>query len=186
MRIINLLPKSKQQELHYELIFQGLVRVFWVSCFTYLLVFAAQLGVKIYLEHEVSTVQLGIDDLQQQVKKQDNATIKSKVTAVNNVVTDYKTLMSSSPQWSNLLRAFAPLLPEGVRINNMQADPRTKVVIISGFSPTRELVDILYYNILRDTQNFTGIDYYFENIVKSTNDNFHFTFTYTDSLMKSK
>ena len=56
--------------------------------------------------------------------------------------------------------------------------------MISGYSPTRELVISLYNSILQDDQDFKNIDYPLENVAKAIDINFHFTFSIQDSLLK--
>lgn len=184
MRVINLLPKEKQQELKYELMFKAVVKVFWISVFTFVLVVAAQIAAKWYLKLEIQTLKSSLTDLQQQVSKQDNATIKSQITAINNVIQDFASLSASSPKWSNVIAAFAPLPPQGVQINSFIVEPKGGTVTITGFAPTRELVIQLYNNILGDTKDFTGIDYPLENIAKPTDIHFHFTFGYSPDLIQ--
>ena len=184
MRVINLLPKEKQQELKYEQVFKGFVKVFWLSVATFILVVLVQLGAKWYLELQITSLKASLSDLQQQVNKQDNSTIKNKITAINNVVGDFATLAAASPKWSNVIAAFSPLPPQGVQINTFVVDPKSSIVNITGFAPTRELVIQLYNNILGDTTDITGIDYPLENIAKPTNINFHFTFGFNPGLLK--
>ncbi len=184
MRIINLLPKDKQEELKHEAIYHGLVKLVWISLFTYLLVFGSQLGTKAYLEYKATTLESDIERLKQQVNKQDNAAIKKEITGINNIVNDFKSLYEGAPHWSNVLKEFSKLPPTSVTISSLQVDLKTKAVSINGYAPTREAVIELYNNILRDEKHFTGVDYPLENVAKPTENNFHFTFYVQDAVLK--
>jgi Tfp pilus assembly protein PilN len=184
MKIINLLPKPKQQELKYEAIFHSLLMVLWVTLGSFLLVFAIQFATKFYLEFEAKSIANNIVVLQQAVNKQDNTTVKTEVTAVNNVVLDFKNLSDSSPKWSKLIKAFVPLVPDGVHINSLTVDAKNKNVLVTGYSPTRELVIEFYNNVLADSDHFSNIDYPLENVSKRTNINFHNSFLVKDSVIK--
>lgn len=184
MKIINLLPKPKQQELRYEAVFHSLLSVLWLSLFSFALVFVVQLATKFYLEHRAATISDQIANLKQQVNKQDNTLVKNKINQINDVVLDFKTLADSSPKWSKLLKAFTPLPPDGIHITSFTVDQKTKNIVINGYSPTRELVIQLYNNILNDSDQFTNIDYPLENVAKATDISFHFSFYVKDSVLQ--
>ena len=184
MKIINLLPKQKQQELKDEAIYHSLASLVWVSVASFVLVFAAQFATKLYLQHRAGTIQSDINQLQQAVNRQDNSKIKTQITAVNNVVGDFDALAAAAPQWSGLIKAFTPLPPPGVHVLTLNVNVADRSVIITGFSPTRDLVIQLYNNILSDTDHFYGIDYPLENVSKPSNVNFHFTFFVKASVLQ--
>jgi len=184
MKIINLLPTAKQRELRYEAMYHSLLTVFWISMFSFALVFAAQVVTKVYLQFEAQSIAENINRVTSEVNKQDNAAVKAKITAVNNLITDFKNLEDTNPKWSKLLKAFVPVVPEGVHIENLRVNTRDLKVDISGFAPTRDSVIALYNNILSDSKDFNSIDYPFENVSKPANINFHFTFYVDRSIIQ--
>lgn len=184
MRQINLLPKLRQQELRYETLLHSLWLVIGLSLASFAVVFIAQFMAKFYLELQSQLVKAQIAQLQIQVNKQENATVKAKVKAVNDLISDYKNLADSSPKWSKVIKAFAPLPPSGVLVSNLVVDATQKSVTITGFSPTRQLVIQLYNNILDDPADFYKVNYPLENIAEPTNINFHFTFYIQAKLLK--
>lgn len=184
MKTINLLPKTRQRELYYEIILHSLWVVVSLSLASFILVFLVQYATKFYLQFENDAIKQQVTELQSQVNKQQNTEIKAKIGAVNNLVSDYLNLANGSPYWSKIIKAFAPLPPPGLKISTFTVDPKNKTVSISGLSPTRELVILLYNNILQDQNNFYGIDYPLENVVNSVNVSFHFTFKIQDKLLQ--
>ncbi len=184
MRLINLLPKSRQHEIHYEAMLRGLWIFATMSIFSFALVFLIQLGTKFYLQIEAKVFATEITDLQGQVNRQENADLKSKIKTVNNTVSDFNKLAGASPKWSKVVEAFALLPPPGTRINSMVLDSGRKSITITGNADTRENVIQLYNNILEDSKNFYKIDYPLENVAKSTNINFHFTFLIQSQLLE--
>lgn len=184
MREINLLPKSKQSELHYEKVLHALFKVVWISVMSFAVVFLAQLAVKLYLEGQLRYLQAKTATLRGQVDKNENAQIRLEINAINNRIADFKNLSDGTPKWSKVLKAFAVLPPSEVRIETFNLDFTKKMVSITGVSPTREKVIETYYNILNDSKNFNNIDYPLENVAKPTDINFHFTFYVNDSLLK--
>jgi cell division protein FtsL len=183
MKLINLLPKRRQQELRYERVFRGLLIVLWLSAASFILVIGVQLAAKIYLQAEVAKVAADIQNLKSQVSKSENEQLKKKITSINNYIADFKNL-STIPKWSKALIAFSALPPEEVGITAFNLDIKTKAVRIQGFAPTREVVDEFHDSILADTKEFTGVDYPLENVAKAKDNNLHFTFFVKDELVQ--
>ncbi len=183
MKIINLLPKSRQQELTYDAMLRSLVVFISMSMFSFALVFLAQLATKFYLQMQAGVFAAEIEELQGQVNKRENADLKSKIKAVNDIATDFNNLAAASPKWSKVIAAFAPLPPAGTRISSMVIDSGRKSVSITGHAETREDVIALYNNILAAGEDFNGVDYPLENVAKPADINFHFTFSIQDKLL---
>ena len=184
MRLINLLPKPRQSEIRYEVVFKTLLKVFVVSLISFAAVFMAQLGTKFYLQAENASIQAQIDELRNQVNKQDNAVIKQKIQALNGEIADFNALAGNAPKWSRLIEAFAPLPPAGVKIGSFNVDASKKIVMINGSAQTREQVIQLHDIISADSDHFFNIDYPLENILKATDVSFHFSFSFKEALVK--
>lgn len=184
MRIINLLPKSRQEDIRYEKILSGLFLVMWISLASFILVFLIQFGSKIYLESRLGSFENKIQVLKEQVNKDENAQIKAEITGINNKIADYKNLADNMPKWSQVLKAFAVLPPEGIVISSFTVDPTDRSVVIRGNAATRELVIELHDNIENDSENFYNINYPLENLVQPVDVDFHFTFYINDELLK--
>ncbi len=184
MRQINLLPKPRLHELRYDAMLRGLWFFLTMSIFSFALVFLAQLGTKFYLQMEANVFAAEITELQSQVSKRENADLKTKIKAVNDITADFNSLAGASPRWSKVVAAFVPLPPRGTRINSMAIDGAKKTIAITGNAETREDVIQLYNNILADSDNFYNIDYPFENVAKPTKINFHFNFLIQDKLLR--
>ncbi|MBL8030436.1 MAG: hypothetical protein JNN11_04280 [Candidatus Doudnabacteria bacterium] len=182
MRIINLLPKVRQEELGYERMFGGLVLVLWMTVASFVLVLGAQLAVKIYLEERATSIAAEIQNLKNQVSKGENEQVKKKISAINNYISDYKNL-SYVPKWSRALESFAKLPPPEVGISSLNLDLKNKSVRIQGYAPRREDVIELYNNI-KNSKDFKDIDYPLENVAKPIENDFHFNFLISDELVK--
>lgn len=184
MKIINLLPKAKQEELRYEELFHsvGVAAVLAVAILVAGLV--TQLGLRVYLNHQHNVIANDIEQIKRAIDKQENNEIKSKIRLTNAQMNDFKSLAESTPAWSQVLLAFSSLVPEGVKINQFTADLTARKITINGQSPTREQVIALYNNISQADKDFKDINYPLENVAKPTNVTFHFTFFIQDSLLK--
>lgn len=184
MKIINLLPKEKQKELTYRRILRVVIYLILISGFSFALVLLLQFGMKEFLLGQEARLNLSIENLKEQVGKEENAVLKNRIQSLNNLTSDYKTLSSNLPKSSKIIRAFAPLMPSGIKITNMKIDIVRKTVEINGFSQSREQVIKLYDNIAAANKDFPNIDYPLENVAKPLNINFHFTFNFSDSVIQ--
>jgi hypothetical protein len=184
MKQINLLPKPRQEEIHYQSVLRGLYIIIAISIASFALVLFAQFGIKFYLGIEYKDTEYQIAQIKTQVDKKENSQIKDQISEINGKISDYKNLADSAPKWSKVLKAFSVLPPEGVKINSMSVDFRSKSIIINGFAPTRELVIAMYESVKKDTGHFNNIDYPLENVIKPKDIHFHFSFYINDSLLK--
>lgn len=183
-KIINLLPQPRQQEIRYQNILGAAIQAIIFSLMSFAVVFLAQFGAKLFLAQQARATASEIQQLTAQVNKEDNEKIKGEIKQINGTISDYLALSAQSPKWSKVLRAFAKLPPEDVRIVNFTVDSATKMVNIVGVSPSRESMIQLYNNIKADENEFYNVDYPLENVIKPENVNFHFSFYIKDQLLK--
>lgn len=184
MRIINLLPKIKQQDLRYEMVFHSIVRFFVLSGASFVLVLLALLGTRVYVKTQSAHIDQQTQAIKNFANKQENAQLRNQVKGVNTLMADFQTLSDATPRWSKVLLAFTPLVPQEVKIQTFSADFKKKQISIIGFSPTREAVIALYNNINKDDKDFFNIDYPLENVSKPQDISFHYTFSVKDELLK--
>jgi hypothetical protein len=184
MKIINLLPKTRQRDIRYEMIFRSLVRFAIASGASFVLVVLVLLGTRFYVSYESSHIDQQTEAIKNFANKQENAQLRNQVKGVNTVISDFQNLSNATPHWSKVVTAFAPLVPQEVKIQSFTAEIKKKEVTIIGYSPTREKVIALYNNINLDSKNFYNIDYPLENVSKPTDVSFHFTFYIKDELLK--
>jgi Tfp pilus assembly protein PilN len=184
MRIINLLPKSKQREFQYEVTLHSLWAFCAVSAGSFALVFLALFGTRLYVQWQGAQIEQQTQQIKNFANKQENTQLRNQVKSINNVFGDFQNLADATPRWSKVLSAFTPLVPENVKISSFSADLKTKKVQILGYSPTREAVIDLYNNINKDSKDFFNIDYPLENVSKPENISFHYSFSIKDDLLK--
>lgn len=184
MKTINLLPKLRQKELYFEKVLSKILLVIWMTFFSFLVVVGIQLYSKYYIQSRLGAVKTEIESLKIQVSKKENAETKDKLKALNALTLDYKNLITTVPKWSRVIEAFSKLPPEGIRVGSFSVNNSSKVVTVSGFSPSRDLVIEFYNSIKADTQNFYNVDYPLQHIVKAKDVPFTFTFNVKEELLK--
>lgn len=183
MKRINLLPKLKQQELSYERVFYSVARAAMAAVVILLLGVVVQIGVYIYLNGKVKSVAAEIEQLTRQANKTESVSVKQQIKAANAQITDFTTLSQKTPQWASVISAFIKDIPSGIKITQFEARAEKQEIIISGYSPTRDLVIDLYNNINTDKEHFKNINYPLANITQPTNVRFSFTFNVADGFL---
>ncbi len=184
MKIINLLPKSKQKELQYENLFHSVFTAAIIGAASLLLVVLLEVGLGVYLQRQHTVITQQIEQTKKLSNKEENAQLKIVVDGINAQLKDYQELSAASPLWSKALRSFTENVPEEVIITTFNADSSKKQVDISGYAPTREQVISLYNRINSDKKHFRDIDYPLENVARATDVDFHFTFFVQDDVLK--
>lgn len=183
MRRINLLPKSKQRELAYEKVFYSVTVAVILAVIILLVGVVVQFGVWTYLDRRITTTDAEIEQLKKLANKAENTAVKQRIREVNAQIEDFVKLADKTPQWSKVTAAFVQHVPEGVRITDYDANLEKSQIMISGYSPTRDLVIDLYNNINADKVNFKNINYPLENVAQPTNVRFSFTFFVADGVL---
>lgn len=183
MKRINLLPRTKQQELSYERVFYSVAMAAIFGVLIMLLGVVAQFGAYVYLDRKDKAMDTEIEQLKGVANKTENAEIKKQIRVVNAQIDDFTKLSSLTPQWSEVVSAFIKNIPADVKITQFSADTETGVIDIQGFSPTRDLVIDLYNNIKADKEHFENINYPLGNVTKPTNVRFLFNFTVAKGIL---
>lgn len=184
MKIINLLPRHKQEELRYEDLFHSVLTASGVALAILIAVLVFQIGARLYLNYSVRSLHAETESIRRSTNKTENNQLKDLIKLNNAQMKDYDVLTQATPNWAKVMMAFAATVPEGVTINSFDAKLETKKVIIMGQSPTREAVIQLYNNIKADTSNFKDIDYPLENVAKPIDVTFHYNFYIQESALK--
>ncbi len=184
MKIINLLPKSKQKELQYESLFHSVSTAAIIGVSSLILVVLLQTGLGIYLQRQQSSVTDQIEQTRRLSNKEENAKLKTEIDGVNFKLKDYQDLSNAAPAWSKALRAFVNTVPAEIKISSFVADTANKQIDITGYAPTREQVIGLYNKISDDKEHFHGINYPLENVAKPTEVDFYFTFFVHDAVLQ--
>jgi Tfp pilus assembly protein PilN len=177
MRLINLLPKQKLDDLYFE----GLVKNLWsLAVFIFLCALVsvgAMLSAKYFILQNQKTAKRELEQIKAISNKKENSELKNKIRLINSNINDYNTLSDKTPKWSNVISRLAKNLPEEIRVTSLSSDPKTGKMTISGVSQTRNGVLVLFSNIKNDEANFADIDYPLENLSSPVNSVFHFSFS---------
>ncbi|MEZ4180381.1 MAG: hypothetical protein R3B41_02625 [Candidatus Doudnabacteria bacterium] len=175
-RHLNLLPHFKQEEIYFEKVTYAVGVAITVSTIILLIGVVLQVVVSIFLVQQVDSIDSQIVSLTKSVDETENTALKKEIKAINDVMTDFKNLQNTTPEWAEVIDSISRQIPSGVLIDNLGANLETRAIEISGFAPTRELVIELYNNIKADREHFEDINYPLENVSKPVDVDFYYTF----------
>ncbi len=97
MKIINLLPKARQQELYYEGVYHSTARFGVIIGIILALVLAAQIGLHAYLSHQTTALAVQTEAVKQRMNKAENNQVKAEIKQNNASMTDFKNLADATP-----------------------------------------------------------------------------------------
>ena len=100
MKHINLLPKSKQQELAHERVFYSVAVAVVAAVVILLMGVVVQALVFLYLNNQAKAVSNEIDQLQRQANKTENAAVKQQIRTANAQIADFAKLSAETPQFA--------------------------------------------------------------------------------------
>jgi len=181
-KFINLLPKEIQREASLEKLSSRLWNLLvWIllSVGILLLMF---LAARIYLKSELSRVNTRIELQQQVVSQEKNRELKRQLDEFNTDLRNYVTLEENQAFWSEVLIAFARLVPQDVAIDTFLAERETLRIRVTGFAKSRDSVLRLRNNLL-DSEYFENVNFPLSNLIKPNDVNFTYTFYVNGELL---
>ena len=184
MRIINLLPKSEQDELKTQQIYVVLRKLLVFSGIVYVLVAAILIGYRFYMQSTLNDLGNQIDKQKAIISKQDNSAIRQEVNDDTAAVANYNHLVDVNPNWSGVLEELAKLLPPGVSITHLNVNTGSGKILISGGALNRDSILQLRLNILA-SKYFQNIDLPLDNLQKPANTTYHYSFSLTKDALKA-
>jgi hypothetical protein len=179
MKQINLLPKSEQKLLHQEKIYASVKTFMFWSFFMYIVVAIVLVGGKYYVQYAANNLDTEIAQQKSIISKQDNVNLKKEIDNDNAIITDYNLLGKNVTTWSETLKIFSDIVPPEIYLTSFSSNSKTGKIDIVGVGGTRESVLLLRDNIIASSE-FKDIDLPFENLQKSINVPFHYTFYLAD------
>ncbi len=185
MKAVNLLPENEKDAVQKEVLFSKFKIFAGWTFLSYVLVFGVLLAAKFYFDYTLSNLDSQIQRQKAVLSKTDNVALKNKIDYYNNIVNDYSNLQKSNPRWSNVLIAFAKLVPQQILIENFTANAKTGRIDISGVGLNRDAVLQLRANIAQ-SKLFKNINLPLENLQTPVDTEFHYTFFLTANALNAQ
>lgn len=180
---INLLPKERQKKIFEDDTLRAAFTLGAVSFLAFLFSGFVELGGLAAIKAQVSSFEKDTDVIKSQIDQKENAKLKIEVKKVNDVISDYSNLTEKNLRWSKFLRMLSTLPPEGVVLTSLSTDAVNKTVTLAGFSAKREAVLDFFGRLKANKEEFPSVDFYFENVARPEDLNFHFTFSVSDKVL---
>jgi Tfp pilus assembly protein PilN len=175
MRIINLLPLARQNELRYE----EYARFVILTGVFVLLALVAAYGVLLFglttVQSRISSLKHEIEEKEERLQAFTQVEIRDRASELNHMLLVFERAEAVRILWSPILQEFASQVPTDVVISRFVVSQTTKQVSVSGLARTRE--DMLRFreNILSSTK-FRDINFPLSNLSKPVDIPFRYTF----------
>jgi len=175
MKKINLLPKTQAREVRLGLASKQLLNFFIFIGSTLVILFAAALAIRFYMEGTLSQGKLQVDDLQKQLSSQNNQALEKRVVNLNTQLKNIKNISTQHLYWSNALLELGNLFPKDFHLDNLSVDRATGKIEVAGTADKREDVIAFWSNVKKSTY-FTNINFPLTNLETETDTKFDFIF----------
>ncbi|MBI2356203.1 MAG: PilN domain-containing protein [Candidatus Doudnabacteria bacterium] len=172
---VNLLPKSEQKEIRFELISRQLVNFWlWLVLSLVVLLILSLLAV-FQLKLMARQVDGEIDKNRQALSSASNQELQKQVLLLNNEIGKINQLRESHYQWSEALIELGSIIPGDLVVDILTLDRISGKVEITGFAGDRESI-IKFWSAMHKSQYFKNINFPLSNLEQARNAHYQFTF----------
>lgn len=184
MLTLNLLPEEQKRQIRLECAFRKILFL-GVGVIVILIIFIGfSFGTKIILKSRLGDLE---KKMEAQLVSQELLQIKEKEAEINKfnfLLSDINEINKLKVHWSRALIEIAEIIPEGVRIEQIQINreahpmgdhPKGEKISINGFSPTRKKV-LTIKDRLEKSLLFKDVYSAPSNLVKKEDIDFFFSF----------
>lgn len=175
---MNLLPLRQKKRiklliLYQNIIFSGLILIILIVV---LIIFLG--GALIFLNFKYQEIERKVIAEQSRIIYTETVEgMERKVAEVNRELVSLKKFQDRQSRFNQIIENIYNDLLSDVQVHSFNMDDKTKRVIITGYSATREdLLEIK--NTLESSLSYENVDFPLSNLVNSKNINFRFSFTY--------
>jgi len=173
--MINLLPPSYQQELRQEenrrliLILGMLFLIFLISVTSILF------SVKLYIQGKLESVNVLLDLEEKTLQTSEIQSFRERINSINQNLSKLNAFYEKQISSISILEKVFKTLPPEIYLTAFSWQKNTSQVIISGFSPNREIL-FLFQKNLEESKEFSGIELPTQNWIKPVDIDFRVTF----------
>lgn len=102
---------------------------------------------------------------------------EQEINTINNQLNNIVTIQNRFTLWSKIIITITNLIPENIKVDNLEINKKTKKVRIDGFAETRnDYLDLI--NSLEQDENLSDLKSPLENLLSKEDINFSISFTY--------
>lgn len=173
--MINLLPPQYKQELKQEenfrlvLILGAIFSIFLISLILILF------SIKIYTQGQVDALKFLAGIEEEKLKAGEVRELREKIIAASQTISELQSFYKNRSDATATLEKIFQIMPEQVYLTTLSLNQDTRVVLLSGFSPSREVLFTLR-NKLREQEWLSEINFPPQNWIKQTDIDFEMTF----------
>lgn len=176
--MINLLPPIEKEKLFLEKKKRMVIILWFLVLFFVICLILILFSIKIYLQSQVKTQKTLLSQAQTESNRTEINEFREKVHLINSKLNQLDSFYQNKIYFSDILERISQTLSSDAYLNNLSLEKGTEnkiKVIVSGFSPTREILFEFKKNLEKEP-GITGVSFPSANWVKATNIDFFVTF----------
>ncbi|TSC75837.1 MAG: hypothetical protein G01um101430_7 [Parcubacteria group bacterium Gr01-1014_30] len=173
--IINLLPPQQKRELRQEELFRavlilGIVLLFFLASLILIL-----FSIKIYIQSVTHSLETLVQAEQKLLHTAELQELRQVTDSNNREILDLKSFYEKQIYSLPVLNKLFEALPEGISLTSLSWQRESGQVVISGFSPSRDVL-LSLRNRLEAQEEFSEVYFPPQNWIKPENIDFQTTF----------
>jgi hypothetical protein len=175
---MNLLPRKQRKRVRLIIYFQNIVFSGFILILLFLIIIFCLGGFLIFLNFQYQAVEKEIEIEQSKIIQTETVRgIERKIRDINNEMFELKKIQTEQ---SNIYQALENIYQElfvGVRVYALEIDTKTKKVVVTGYSATREKL-LAIKQVLETSDRYRDVEFPLSNLVGPISIDFRFSFIY--------
>jgi len=175
---INLLPTEQKERLATESRYRNIISSGFILFLLTLLSIIISAGFLIFLHFKYQDIENKITVEQSKVIQTETVKgMEKKVNELNRELIEIRNLQDKKDGLYTIIDIVSRDILNGVRVYSLNIDRDSQIVIVSGFSSTRENL-LAIKNKLETDPRYKNVDFPLSNLANPKDINFRFSFTY--------
>lgn len=182
--MINLLPPIEKEKLFLQKKKRMVIILWFLVLFFIVCLILILFSIKIYLQTQVKIQKTLLSQAQTEASRTEINKFREKVRLINLKLNQLDSFYQNKIYFSDILERVSQTLPPGAYLVNfsLEKGAENKIkVIVSGFSPTREILFEFKKNLEKEP-GVKGVSFPAANWVKSTDIDFFVTFEISQNI----
>jgi len=169
----NLLPLQNKAELFEEEI-KNLIIILGILILIFLFSLSLVLfGIQNYISGKVDLGKMTVDFEKKRIEDSEIQNLRTKIISLNQTLSQVNSFYQEQNKLSEIFNKISEILPLQIYLTNFSYQKESNQVSLSGFSPTREILDDFRKDLEKE---FSDVYFPLQNWVKLTDIDFQVTF----------
>lgn len=174
----NLIPPEQKERLKWKNYYQNIISSGFILFLLILIFIISLAGILLFIHFKYLSIENKITIEQSRIIQTESyKDLEKKIINLNKNLADFRKTQNQKSNIYSLLDNISSNLLVGVTVYSLEVNRASKLITITGFSSTREILLAIKNNLETDS-NYKDVDFPLSNLANPRNINFRFSFTY--------